>query len=257
MEDHFNWADEKNLGITHFGVDPNQLRRDQIRLDTFHLKCAVTRVLMRELQKFMLDQSYKHIQQFKVKVLSKFWNQFHLFVFANNKPFASFQGNELARFIVNIPGINEFLIATFDESLYLKGLMRALVLWKTMFAFLGKTRIDDCGGVDGYKTMIDSYVSNANELFEIGADSFLSDGTKIGEKESFYMHALKNYIPTMARITLERHRLGIGVFNMQGFERRNKESKNTLRRFSNMKGNIVMNNVKRLWDIFYYETNAY
>ena len=105
--------------------------------------------------------------------------------------------------------------------------------------------------------MINTYVSNAHELFEIGADSFLSDGTKIGEKESFYMHALKNYIPTMARITLERHKLGIGVFNMQGFERRNKESKNTLRRFSNMKGNIVMNNVKRLWDIFYYETNAY
>ena len=58
-------------------------------------------------------------------------------------------------------------------------------------------------------------------------------------------------------MTLERHGLGIGIFNMQGFERRNKESKNTLRRFSNMKGNIVINNVKRLWDIFYYEINAY
>ena len=55
--------------------------------------------------------------------------------------------------------------------------------------FLGKIRIDDCGGVHGYKTMIDSYVSNAIELFKIGADSFLSDGTKIGKRESFYMHA--------------------------------------------------------------------
>ena len=173
MEDHCNWADEKNFGITHFGVNPNKLRRDQIRLDTFHLKCAVLRILTRELQKFMLDRSYKHIQQFKVKVLSKFWNQFHLFVFANNKSFASFQGNELGRFIVNIPAINEFLTTTFDETVYLKELMGVLALWKTMFAILGKTRIDDCGGVNGYNTMIDSYVSNAIELFKVEAHSFL------------------------------------------------------------------------------------
>ena len=43
---------------------------------------------------------------------------------------------------------------------------------------------------------------------------------------------------------------------MQGYERRNKESKNTLRRFSNKKGDIVTPNLKRLWDVFYNSTNA-
>lgn len=80
VEAHCDWADIKNVGIPHFGVDSNKLHRNQIGLDTFHMKYAVTRILVRKLQKFMLDQSYKHIPQFKVKVLSKIWNQFHLFV---------------------------------------------------------------------------------------------------------------------------------------------------------------------------------
>ena len=41
------------------------------------------------------------------------------------------------------------------------------------------------------------------------------------------------------------------VFTIQGFKRRNKESKNTLRRFSNKKGNVLPNNLRRLFDIFH------
>mmetsp|Transcript_23467 Transcript_23467/g.34113 ORF Transcript_23467/g.34113 Transcript_23467/m.34113 type:complete len:425 (-) Transcript_23467:41-1315(-) len=44
---------------------------------------------------------------------------------------------------------------------------------------------------------------------------------------------------------------------MQGYERRNKESKNTLKRFTNHKGNILVQNMKRLWDIFKHSMNSY
>ena len=44
---------------------------------------------------------------------------------------------------------------------------------------------------------------------------------------------------------------------MQGFEARNKESKNTLRRFSNGRGNFVITNLKRLWDVFKLSQNSY
>jgi len=40
---------------------------------------------------------------------------------------------------------------------------------------------------------------------------------------------------------------------MQGFERRNKESKNVYNRFTNKKGNILMNNLKTISDIFIHE----
>ena len=93
-------------------------------------------------------------------------------------------------------------------------------------------------------------------FYKVGAKSFLTEGSTIGNEETFYMHALRFYTPAIAKITFDRHGLGIGIFNMQGFERRNKESKNTLKRFSNNKGNIILPNLRRLWDVFYHEKNA-
>ena len=70
------------------------------------------------------------------------------------------------------------------------------------------------------------------------------------------MHCLHFYMPHIAQLTLERHGLGLGIFTMQGFERRNKESKNTLRRFCNGKGDILSPNMKRLYDVWYWMHNA-
>ena len=93
-------------------------------------------------------------------------------------------------------------------------------------------------------------------FYTIGGRSFLtkksiSHNGSIENDETFYMHTLRFYLPRIADETLEKHNLGLGVFTMQGFERRNKESKNTLRRFSNRIGNIIIGNIKRLWDIFF------
>ena len=42
---------------------------------------------------------------------------------------------------------------------------------------------------------------------------------------------------------------------MQGFERRNKESKNILRRFSNIKNQMLSQILKRLWNSFFYNND--
>ena len=97
---------------------------------------------------------------------------------------------------------------------------------------------------------------NLSRFYKVGAKSFLTGGSTAGNEETFHMHALQFYIPELVKITFDRHGLGIGIFNMQGFERRNKESKNTLKRFSNNKGNIILPNLRRLWDVFYHEKNA-
>ena len=64
-------------------------------------------------------------------------------------------------------------------------------------------------------------------------------------------------MPKIAKDTLDKHKLGLGIFTMQDFERRNKESKNTLQRFCNGKGDILSPNLKRLYDVFHYEHNSY
>ena len=65
------------------------------------------------------------------------------------------------------------------------------------------------------------------------------------------MHVLRFYIPRIADDTFRKYNLKVGIFTMYGFERHNKESKNTLRRFSNGIGNIIVGNLKRLWDMFF------
>ena len=66
--------------------------------------------------------------------------------------------------------------------------------------------------------------------------------------ETFYMHVLRYYLPLIAEETFSRHNVGVGVFNIQGFERRNRDSKRCMELFSNSKGNKTVNNMKRLFD---------
>ena len=85
-----DWVDVNNEGISHFGIHPELFPWNEITFDTFHLKCSVSRRLMEELRKLLLEQSTVIQNDFSVKVLSKFLNQFHLFVCGPGKPFSSF-----------------------------------------------------------------------------------------------------------------------------------------------------------------------
>ena len=167
-------------------------------------------------------------------------------------------GAELLLFITNSPKIVAFLKSTFEDTDTLKDLCEGLELWQKITPFLVITTIKN---IDEYNELKKKFVSNLKKFYTIGGISFLtkksiSSNRNIGNDETFYMHTLRFYLPRIADETLEKHNLGLGIFTMQGFERRNKESKNTLRRFSNGIGNIVIGNLKRLWDIFFTgETN--
>ena len=78
----------------------------------------------------------------------------------------------------------------------------------------------------------------------------MSKPGRIGSQETFYTHALRFYIPRIAKITYDRHGVGVGIFTMQGFERRNKESKQCLSQSCNYRNNILPNNLGNLYDIF-------
>lgn len=103
---------------------------------------------------------------------------------------------------------------------------------------------------------IDDYVDKVKELYDVGAKTVLTTNVT-GDHETFYYHVLRFYIPKIAQETCNKYGLGIGIYTMQGFERRNKESKNILKRFSNNVGNITIPNLKRIWDIFQHSKNVY
>ena len=95
-----DWADIKNEGITHFGIFPDYFRRDMIRFDVFHLRCAITRRLMKHLRKFLLRTTPELIEEFST-ILSSFWTDYNVLLWNMNKPFAILKGPELLVFIRN------------------------------------------------------------------------------------------------------------------------------------------------------------
>ena len=72
------------------------------------------------------------------------------------------------------------------------------------------------------------------------------------KKENFYCHVLTEYLVPIMKQTYNKYGLGIGIFSMQGMERRNKESKNCTKRFYNNRYNICISTLLRLFDLFFH-----
>eukprot|EP00957_Ditylum_brightwellii_P143764 10954120-Ditylum_brightwellii.AAC.1 len=83
-----------NVGITHFGAALLLLPQENLRFDTFHLKCDVV---------------WQVITSFNREVLSQFWNDYHLFCLNTKSNFISFQENDLSLFVANTTKIPEYL----------------------------------------------------------------------------------------------------------------------------------------------------
>ena len=105
-----------------------------------------------------------------------------------------------------------------------------------------------------YLNDLNHFKNNVRLLFKYGKDTFLAD-----VNVTFYFHCIRLYFPQLADLTFKRHKLGIRTFNVQGFERRNKESKNSINRFATLyrkSDKSMVNNVRRLLNVFLHEMNA-
>ena len=98
--------------------------------------------------------------------------------------------------------------------------------------------------VEIFPARINKFETDIKLFYNTGITTFL---TKVepDDDETYYLHALRYYIPRFAIQTWDNHRCGVGVFTMQGFERRYKESKTIMRKFSNNKHTKAGTNVKK------------
>ena len=248
-KDHNDWIDEKNSGISHFGIHPDYLRNDHICFDVFHMTCAITKRLMCRLREFMLKQSCDVMDMFNTDIIGSFWGAYNVQVWKLNKDFSSFIGSEVKAFINNIPKIVSFLKNKFLTTECLGSLIEGMEIWPCLVTFLSTTKIGT-GEKDQYLNMLKAFEQNVKKFYSAGGKSFLTKATVVGDDETFYMHCLRCYIPHIAKITYDQHHLGVGIFTMQGYERRNKESKWSYSHHTNKKGNILTQNLNRLHDIF-------
>jgi hypothetical protein len=249
---HMQWCDEFNLGISHFGLPPQIFNRRNIRFDIFHQRGSITRCLMLYLRKFIMLQSEEVMNSFST-LLETFWRPYLVEIWNLNKPFTSYKGMDILEFILHIPDVIEFLSENFEGMETIQIFSRGLELWKDLSAFMNIVKIDN---EEWYVGELTRFETNLKDFYECGRKTFLTKNVD-GDDEFFYSHVLRFYIPRHAKEIFTEQGVGVGVFTMQGYERCNKEEKNTLKRFTNNKGNILIQNMKRLWDIFKHSINSY
>ena len=74
-------------------------------------------------------------------------------------------------------------------------------------------------------------------FYDYGRDNFLWE-TSVGDQETFYIHILRWEFPRILEKYYEQHKIGLGVFSMEGFEAKNSKSKTAIRQRSKCKGNV-------------------
>ena len=174
---------------------------------------------------------------------------FQLLVWKCNKDFSIFKGAQMKKFITNCPKVAKVMRDNLVMTEDIEYLCKALELWCDIESFLKISTVKD---EESYPSLIDKFKKNLVDFYECSKHTFLTK-RNTGDDETFNFHCLRFYIPIHVDETWVKFKYGVGIFTMQDYERRNKESKNTLKRFSNNKGNIVIGNMKRLWDHYFYE----
>ena len=217
---HKDYCDFYLKGCTHFGFHPRELIRSSIRFDMLHLRCSLTRKLAKYLMEFLSQQHVDLQDHFELLLLS-FWSQFCVTWWELERPLAKFKGPELILFIENTPAIADFLLLNFPEDEQAIKISKVLMVWHEITPFLTITYIDDKAS---YQAKLDKFVLDLKEFYLLGSETFLSTNYA-GDEENFYSHCVRFYLPKIAEVTLEKHNMGLGIFTMQGFEHRNKESK--------------------------------
>ena len=246
IKTHLDWIDENNFGISHYGLPPHLLPRSSIRFDTFHCRGAITRRFLGDLRTFFRSQTFE-VNKALHTFLGECWSPFCVLLFSCNKKLSCMQGKELLEFIRIIPKLVDLIDELFEKSPYLESFCGGLLVWEKISQFMHITNVKN--NIE-YERSLDKFDLDVKLLYKYGAISFLTAGNNIGGTETFYFHAVRYYLPVMARQTWDTFKLGLGIFSMQGFESRNKESKCVLSKYSNHKGNLVINNLARLYDVF-------
>ena len=249
------------MGISHFGVIPMDYNIDSIRLDIFHGRGNVYKVIIKYVRT-LLSGNWTAITLF-TNMLSKWneWDGYVIITWILGKPMNNLRGAHTLEFADRTDKVCHVFRSLIKDS-------RVTALWESLKCFHVMCEILSLIFIDDYKDLkelflasnVDSISSSKNEiakavieLYKTKADqfythalaSFMSQETS-GDRETFHLHALRHYMPTFMKRTYERHKMNVGIFTMEGFEYKNYSSKHAIREHSNRRGNVCMQSLKYL-----------
>ena len=264
---HKKWCEHENFGIRHTGAMPTDYKISQIRFDVFHGRSAIVKVITKYIRNLFegLPRNVTLFAAFLKKLPS--WDSYVIDPWISNGPNSRLKGRHTASFTNNIPQCI-ILLKEIAPAAMVNSLCECLSAFFAMSKILSFMRIDQFDLVqhvlpsntdvsaestpeDVAKAVHDAYEQLAKKLREHGLRSFMTN-RRTGDKETFYVHVLTNYIPGIMRETYKRHKLGVGIFSMEGFEYKNYTSKQVLNNRTNgkIRSNIVLQSMRVLQLLF-------
>ena len=109
-----------------------------------------------------------------------------------------------------------------------------------------------CGEI--FNAFLAKHKAEAKILYQCGHRTFMTH-TQRGDRETFYLHTLSNYVPHFMQVTYDRHILGVAIFSMEAFKYKNFTSKRIVLHRTNRRGNICKQSLRVLQLYFKVSTH--
>lgn len=259
---HRDWCDLNNKGICHFGAVPLSYLISFLRFDVFHGRGNIVKVAGMYIRR-LFDGDINSIEKF-AKILADLpgWGDYEISPWITGDSQSRLKGKHTKSFTHNIGKITDALsemrlpheVSSFNKS---------LKAFEVMSSILGCMIIDtyeaavhylpdipkDSTPKDISEKIIALYQKEAKIFYKYGMESFMSDKS-VGDKETFYMHVLRFYMVDIMKETYQKHKLGPGIWTMEGFEGINSVSKRVFRNHSNRKGNLATQSLAHIILLF-------
>ena len=241
IADHKDWCASNNFGVNNFGLHPKHLPLSNIRYDFgLHMPCAIARKILHWFRTYIdrhsnNDDVFMHFENL--------WeNTYYSSQFKNGEVCSRIDGSHVKKFFERVNGLVDVINNAYASNTCIKNFTELLKLLPSLYAFWTEVTIES---YDSYKEKIETYINNINLFYKYGRDTIFTN-TYVGDGETFYLHCAKFHVPRIARDALEVLGCGVGIWTMQGFEHRNKESKCVYSNKTNGKGNCCKQVLKAM-----------
>lgn len=261
---HHKWCNIHNYGHTHLHSVPYDFDVDNIRFDTFHGRSGTVKVLLAHIRR-LLDNDYDSLSRFSTFLLTlKDWDYYVVDQFISGDTNNRLKGRNTKSFVKHTDDIISMLRSILDD-VDVGEFCKCLKAFEKVSKTLSIIFIDDYEEVkellpddtmitnesepqEIVDAVIGEYKEQCRLLFTHGYESFMS--TDSSSSETFYLHTLRFYLPHIMEVTYARHKLGPGIFTMEGFEYKNYTSKQVMRTRTNGRGVQCTQSLKTLQMLF-------
>ena len=100
-------------------------------------------------------------------------------------------------------------------------MIKALKLWPKIFKFLSHAIVSE-KDAPKYPKRIKQLKNNVKKFYNCGKITFMA------KNKSAYLHILRFNMPHISKDLRTRHKMGVGIFNMQGLKKKKTKKQNKM-----------------------------